>query len=125
LAENGLQPGQVINVTNPKSFQIEKVINDKKTETSENIKKGTSENVADLNDSLKYQQYTIMPRETLYGLSKKFNVSQMRILELNPILNESFKEGLTINLPNTKLEEIQQNTNKTNLIAKKSSKEKT
>ena len=66
-----------------------------------------------------------MPRETLYGLSKKFNVSQMRILELNPILNESFKEGLTINLPNTKLEEIQQNTNKTNLIAKKSSKEKT
>ncbi|WP_338375631.1 LysM peptidoglycan-binding domain-containing protein [uncultured Flavobacterium sp.] len=72
-----------------------------------------------------YEQYTIKPKETLYGVSKKFNVSQMEILKLNPILSEGFKEGLVINIPNDNLKELELTSNKTKLVAKKSDDEKT
>ncbi len=71
-----------------------------------------------------YQQYTIKPKETLYGVSKKFNVSQMEILKLNPALSEGFKEGLVINIPNNNLTDIEA-FDKTKLVAQKSNVEKT
>lgn len=71
-----------------------------------------------------YEQYTIKPKETLYGISKKFNVSQMEILKLNPVLNDGFKEGLVINIPNENLE-ITERTTKTKLTVQKSDAEKT
>lgn len=71
-----------------------------------------------------YEEYTILPKETLYGISKKFNVSQMEILKQNPILKDGFKEGLTINIPNENLIEIEPIADKTKLIAKKSNEEK-
>jgi LysM repeat protein len=75
-------------------------------------------------DKSEYQQYTIKPKETLYGVSKKFNVSQMEILKLNPVLSEGFKEGLVINIPNNNLTDIEA-SDKTKLIAQKSNVEKT
>jgi LysM repeat protein len=72
-----------------------------------------------------YQQYEIKPKETLYGISKKFNVSQMDILKLNPILSEGFKEGLIINIPSDNLIEVEFTSDKTRLVAKKSDIEKT
>ncbi|WP_339886933.1 LysM peptidoglycan-binding domain-containing protein [uncultured Flavobacterium sp.] len=72
-----------------------------------------------------YEQYEIKPKETLYGISKKFNVSQMEILKLNPILSEGFKEGLVINIPSDNLKELDLASDKTRLVAKKSDVEKT
>lgn len=72
-----------------------------------------------------YEQYTIKPKETLYGVSKKFNVSQMEILKLNPILSEGFKEGVVINIPNKNLESRTIATDKTKLEVIKNNEEKT
>ena len=71
-----------------------------------------------------YEQYTIKPKETLYGVSKKFNVSQMEILKLNPVLSEGFKEGLVINIPNNNLVDVEA-SDKTKLVVHKSNVEKT
>lgn len=72
-----------------------------------------------------YEQYIIKPKETLYGVSKKFNVSQMEILKLNPELKDGFKEGLTINIPNDNLEVIENTIDKSRLVVKKSDVQKT
>ena len=78
-----------------------------------------------LKEKTQYEQYTIKPKETLYGVSKKFNVSQMEILKLNPILSDGFKEGIIINIPNKNLEAISVANDKTTLTIKKSKEEKT
>ena len=70
------------------------------------------------------KQYTILSEETLYGISKKFNVSQLEILQLNPILKEGFKEGISIKIPNNSLVKNIQNFNKNSLIIKKNEAEK-
>lgn len=72
-----------------------------------------------------YEQYTIKTKETLYGVSKKFNVSQMEILKLNPILSEGFKEGVVINIPNKNLESRTIASDKTKLEVIKNNEEKT
>lgn len=75
-------------------------------------------------EEIVYEQYTIKSKETLYGISKKFNVSQMEILKLNPELNYGFKEGLTIKIPNENLQTKFPVADKTKLVAKKSDVEK-
>lgn len=75
--------------------------------------------------SVEYEQYTILPKETLYGVSKKFNVSQMEILKINPELKNGFIEGLIINIPNDNLKQVELASDKTKLVAKKSNVEKT
>ena len=72
-----------------------------------------------------YEQYEIKPKETLYGISKKFNVSQMEILKLNPVLSDGFKEGLVINIPSDNLKKVELASEKTNLVVKKSDVAKT
>ncbi|HBK82003.1 MAG TPA: hypothetical protein DDZ41_00130, partial [Flavobacterium sp.] len=69
-------------------------------------------------------QYTLLPDDTLYGVSKKFNVSQLQILELNPILKEGFKEGLTILVPDQKSIPRELNATKSSLVSKRSDLEK-
>lgn len=78
-----------------------------------------------LKEKSDYEQYTIKPKETLYGVSKKFNVSQMEILKLNPVLSEGFKEGLVINIPNKNLEFSAVTSDKSKLTLMKSDEEKT
>lgn len=75
------------------------------------------------NENSKYQQYTIQTKETLYGISKKFNVSQLEILKLNPFLKDGFKEGLVIDIPNDTLTASGYNIDKIKLDAIKGSKE--
>lgn len=72
-----------------------------------------------------YELYTIQNKETLYGISKKFNVSQMEILNLNPELKDGFKEGLSIKIPNENLKVLEKAADKTKLVALKSDVEKT
>lgn len=46
-----------------------------------------------------YINYTIQPKETLYNLSKKANMSQEEFLELNPELKEGVKADMVIKMP--------------------------
>lgn len=48
-----------------------------------------------------YSDYKVKNSETLYGLSKKFNTTVDRLIELNPELSEGLKKGQTIKVPGT------------------------
>jgi len=80
-------------------------------------------NLKENRNNSEYQQYTILNKETLYGVSKKFNVSQMEILKLNPELKEGFKEGLVINIPNNTLEVNVDKIDKLKLVPAKNTRE--
>ncbi len=46
-----------------------------------------------------FSDYKVKNSETLYGLSKKFNTTVDRLIELNPELSEGLKKGQTIKVP--------------------------
>lgn len=49
--------------------------------------------------------YEIQPKETLFGLSRMAGVSQDKLIEMNPILNEGVKAGIIIKMPSDKVSE--------------------
>ncbi|HRE76992.1 MAG TPA: LysM peptidoglycan-binding domain-containing protein [Flavobacterium sp.] len=49
--------------------------------------------------------YEIQPKETLFGLSRMAGVSQDKLIEVNPILNEGVKSGIIIKMPSDKVSE--------------------
>ena len=75
---SGLKPGQSLKVpagaTNPKS------------------------DYKDESDS-QYESHTIVSGETLYSLTRKYNVSAETLIELNPNLSGSFRTGNVIRIP--------------------------
>ena len=48
-------------------------------------------------------QYEVQPKETLFSLSKKLNVSQEDLLDLNPNIKEGLQEGMILNLPSKRI----------------------
>lgn len=75
------------------------------TNPEESLKTAQESNVAELkpvqSDTEKktWVDYQIQPKETLYGLSKKAGVTQEKLLEQNPVLNEGVKAGMMIKMP--------------------------
>jgi len=51
------------------------------------------------NETEVFSDYKVKNSETLYGLSKKFNTTVDRLIELNPDLSEGLKKGQTIKVP--------------------------
>lgn len=47
-------------------------------------------------DTAKFITYKILKGETVYSLSKKFNLSEKQLLAYNPVLNQGLKEGQVI-----------------------------
>ncbi len=45
--------------------------------------------------------YEVKSKETLYGLSKHFNISQEELLDLNPELQNGLAEGMILKVPDT------------------------
>lgn len=43
--------------------------------------------------------HVVQPKETLYSLTKKYNVSVDELIRLNPSLKDGLKAGMTLNLP--------------------------
>lgn len=43
--------------------------------------------------------YTVQPKETLFGLSRKLGISQENLIKLNPELKDGVKEGMVLTLP--------------------------
>jgi LysM repeat protein len=54
----------------------------------ESSKKGTT-----------YMDYQVKPKETLYSLSRTFQLTQTELIELNPSLSEGVKEGMVLKVP--------------------------
>ena len=52
-----------------------------------------------VSESEVYSDYKVKNSETLYGLSKKFNTTVDRLIELNPELSEGLKKGQSIKVP--------------------------
>ena len=65
------------------------------------------------NNTTHYLDYTIKPKETLYGLSKKANMSVTDFLKLNPQLEKSVQVGTVIKMP-----KLDENATAVNLEAK-------
>jgi len=62
-------------------------------------------------DTLKYYYHKIEKGETIYGITKKFNIDENRLFQLNPQINNGLKEGGYIvvgekNKPSLKNKEI-------------------
>ena len=46
-----------------------------------------------------YTNYQVKPKETLYSLSRQFNLSQNGLVELNPELEKGVREGMVLKVP--------------------------
>ncbi|MBO5768432.1 MAG: LysM peptidoglycan-binding domain-containing protein, partial [Bacteroidales bacterium] len=46
-----------------------------------------------------YYQYVVQPKETIYGLSKRFHITQEELLAMNPFLSEGLKIGHVLTIP--------------------------
>lgn len=65
-------------------------------------------------DELNYTFHTIVAKETLYSLSKTYNIPAEDIVEANPGLSvETFRIGKTIRIPTAKLETLPQKSTET------------
>ncbi len=48
-----------------------------------------------------FNTYEVQPKETLYGLTRKFGLSQEELIKLNPELKDGVKEGMSLKYPAT------------------------
>ena len=46
-----------------------------------------------------YKEYIVKPKETLYGLSKMFGITQEELIKLNPTLSEGVRDGMILKVP--------------------------
>ncbi|RZJ52447.1 MAG: LysM peptidoglycan-binding domain-containing protein [Flavobacterium sp.] len=72
--------------TTPVTANVSKPAETKKVD--ESSKKGTT-----------YMDYQVKPKETLYSLSRTFQLTQAELTELNPSLSEGVKEGMVLKVP--------------------------
>ncbi|MFA9194649.1 LysM peptidoglycan-binding domain-containing protein [Flavobacterium sp. FBOR7N2.3] len=70
----------------------------------------------------KYVSYEVKPKETLYSLSKKFNLSQDELVALNPELKNGVEIGMLLKVPtNGMFSNVSENKVYTDLTAKNNS----
>lgn len=89
--------------------QIEKVeevvISESQKEEKPEAKVVEKESVNSGSTNNNWIDYEIQPKETLFGLSRMAGVSQDKLIEMNPILNEGVKAGIIIKMPFDKVSE--------------------
>jgi LysM repeat protein len=65
-------------------------------------------------DDLDYSFHTIQPKETLYSLSKRYQVSATNIINANPGLSvATFQTGKTIRIPSVRIDQLPQTESQT------------
>lgn len=77
---SGLKPGMKLNISSQQQT----------VQPVEKITQTVSE---------EFVAHTIISGETLFSLSRKYNVSAERLVELNPVLSGSFRTGIVIRIP--------------------------
>ncbi|MCM2301395.1 MAG: LysM peptidoglycan-binding domain-containing protein [Flavobacteriaceae bacterium] len=65
--------------------------------------------------SIETTPYLVQPKETLYSISKRYNITVEDLIKLNPILVDGLKDGQTILLPKSAVEVIQTDKNDKNI----------
>lgn len=55
-----------------------------------------------------YIAHEVLPKETMYGISKMYDVEISEIVEINPQLSDGLKEGMIINIPIIESEVVDQ-----------------
>ncbi|WP_291113597.1 LysM peptidoglycan-binding domain-containing protein [Flavobacterium sp. UBA6135] len=94
-----LNPDVVANLPIGHQLVIKKKTNDKRvTESNPNNKVVVLETT-----STDYKTYVVKPKETLFGISKEFGLSQVELKKLNPELENGVQEGMTLRLPKTEI----------------------
>jgi len=68
--------------------------------------------------SPKLKLYRVPPKQTMYSLSKEFEISTDSILKLNPEINEGLKAGMIIQMPNSEYDRITFVQRKTDLLGR-------
>ncbi|MDF2453675.1 MAG: hypothetical protein K0S26_3179 [Bacteroidota bacterium] len=68
------------------------IVGEKKKSTTKPV------NSNSVTPDMSYDTYTVLQGETLYGISKKVNVSQEDLLKLNPELKDGVKQGQVIKI---------------------------
>ncbi|MDR0536461.1 MAG: LysM peptidoglycan-binding domain-containing protein [Tannerellaceae bacterium] len=58
-------------------------------------KESTTERTAEI----KYMEYKVKKRETLFNITRKYEVTESVLLDVNPELKKGLKEGMTIRIP--------------------------
>lgn len=100
---NGLKEGEFVAVLPKKSSTLVKPI-----ESFSNTSLPKSEDVS---------LYTVQQGETLYGISKKFNVNQDDLIKWNPELKDGVKQGQTIKIASaSKQTAVASTTVETNVV---------
>ncbi|WP_363268402.1 LysM peptidoglycan-binding domain-containing protein [Flavobacterium sp.] len=54
-----------------------------------------------VNKTVNYLNYEVKPKETLYSLSKMFEMTQNELITLNPALSQGVVEGMILKVPST------------------------
>ena len=49
----------------------------------------------------KFETHTVLPLETIYSLTKLYNISEAELVTINPNLKDGLKEGMLIKIPNS------------------------
>lgn len=124
--KNGLKIGQIIKIPKQKTVDIQQstCTRDKnnKVETlqSEKPKLVVGQDISSETKTENTIYHNIEPKETLYSLSKVYNVSVDAIKQINvDELKNGLKIGQTIKIPKEKTVDIQQSTNSTEENPKK------
>ncbi len=55
--------------------------------------------ISNQKDQVKYLKHTVEPGETIYGITKKYNISEEELKEINPELRTAFRSGAVIRIP--------------------------
>lgn len=66
------------------------------------IKENNVEEIIEVKETKPTEFYVVKSEETVYSLSKKLNISQEELVQLNPEIKLSFKEGMVLKIPANK-----------------------
>lgn len=72
-----------------------------KVTISENTSETTTEVISETNSSKATQIHEVLPKETFYGIARKYGISVAELKALNPELKEGLPIGTILNVPKT------------------------
>ncbi len=83
-----LIPGSVIHLPRPVDEQLREELAGRKEQAADIYSEGVS-----------FFEHTIVSGETMWSLTRKYNVSEFELKKINPLLDEGFPAGVTIKIP--------------------------
>lgn len=83
-----LKPGSIIHLPRPADEAGVENLADQREEMGVNFE-----------DGIAFFDHTIASGETMWSVTRKYNVSEMDLVQLNPILESGFPAGVTIRIP--------------------------